>query len=219
MTWFDYHDSHRNEFKKGVKKKKEKFKLLENNIGYVDMGIITEKNIPDMIEALKNTKAIIFDIRNYPKGTAQEISNFLYPHEKNFVIYTIPDLSYPGRFTWSSGSKSGFDNKDNYKGKVIVLVNEKSQSHAEWTAMCFQAADNTTVIGSQTSGADGNVSVFDFKAFRTLFTGLGVFYPDKRETQRIGIVPDIEIKQTIKGIQEGKDEVLDRALLFIENGK
>lgn len=39
------------------------------------------------------------------------------------------------------------------------------------------------------------------------------------ETQRIGIIPDIEIKTTIKGIQEGKDEVLDRALLFIETGK
>ncbi|CAM3574699.1 hypothetical protein FLCH110379_11415 [Flavobacterium chungbukense] len=39
------------------------------------------------------------------------------------------------------------------------------------------------------------------------------------ETQRIGIIPDIEIKPTIKGIQEGKDEVLDRALLFIETGK
>jgi len=38
-------------------------------------------------------------------------------------------------------------------------------------------------------------------------------------TQRTGIIPDIEIKPTIKGIQEGKDQVLDRALLFIETGK
>lgn len=219
MTWFDYHDSHRNEFKKGAQKKKERFKLLANNIGYVDMGIIKEKNIPDMIEALKDTKAIVFDIRNYPKGTCREISNFLNPQERKFATYTIPDLSYPGRFTWGSGTSSGFDNKNNYKGKVIVLLNEKTQSHAEWSAMCFQASGKTTVIGSQTSGADGNVSVFDFKGFRTLFSGIGVFYPDKRETQRIGIVPDIEVKQTIKGIQEGKDEVLDRALLFVEAGK
>ena len=39
------------------------------------------------------------------------------------------------------------------------------------------------------------------------------------ETQRIGIIPDIEAKPTIKGIQEGRDEVLERAILFIENGK
>ncbi|MCP2026646.1 C-terminal processing protease CtpA/Prc [Flavobacterium sp. HSC-32F16] len=219
MTWFDYHDSHRNEFKKEGQKEKQKFTLLEHNIGYVDIGEIKVKNIPDMIAALKNTKAIIFDIRSYPRGTAREISKFLNSQEKDFVIYTRPDFSYPGRFKWDVVSKSGVDNKDNYKGKVIVLVNEKTQSNAEWTAMCFQASGNATVIGSQTSGADGNVSVFDFKGFRTLFTGIGIFYPDRRETQRIGIVPDIEIKPTIKGIQEGKDEVLDRALLFAETGK
>ena len=57
------------------------------------------------------------------------------------------------------------------------------------------------------------------KGLHTSFSGIGVYYPDKSETQRIGIIPDIEIKPTIKGLQEGKDEVLDRALLFIETGK
>ncbi|WP_316636205.1 S41 family peptidase [uncultured Flavobacterium sp.] len=218
MTWFDYHDSHRNEFKKGAQKKKEKFKLLDNNIGYVNMGLIKVRHVPDMIEALQFTKAIVFDMRNYPQGTFGEISNFLNAHEKEFAVYTRPVLSYPGRFKWSGESKSGFENKDNYKGKVIVLLNEDSVSQSEWTAMCFQAAGSTTIIGSQSAGADGNVSEFDFEGFHTLFSGIGVYYPDRRETQRIGIVPDIEVKPTIKGIQEGKDEVLDRALLFIEKG-
>lgn len=219
MTWYDYHDSHRNEFKKGARKKKEKFKLLDNNIGYVDMGIIAIKNIPNMIEALKNTKAIVFDMRNYPKGTFEPIGKFLNQQEKKFAIYTHPDLSYPGRCIWSSGSSIGFDNKDYYKGKVVLLLNEKTQSQAEWTAMCFQTSGNVTIVGSQTSGADGNVSIFDFEGFNTSFSGIGVYYPDRRETQRVGIVPDIEIKPTIKGIQEGKDEVLERALLYIETGK
>ena len=219
MIWYNYHDSHRNEFKKGAQKIKEKFKLLENNIGYVDMEILKSKNVPAMIEALKSTKAIVFDMRNYPRGTWEEISQFLNSQEKEFAIYTRPDYTYPGRFVWNGSTKSGSENKDNYKGKVIVLLNEKSVSQSEWTAMCFQTAGNTTIIGSQTAGADGNVSQFDFKGFHTLFSGIGVYYPDGRETQRIGIVPDIEVKPTIKGIQEGKDEVLDRALAFIETGK
>jgi len=220
MIWYDYHDSHRNEFKKGVKKKKEKFKVLDNNVGYVDMGILKNANVPNMIDALKATKAIVFDMRNYPNGTFREISNFLNAHEEKFAIYTYPDFSYPGRFKWQKeGTKCGSENKDNYKGKVIVLLNEDSISQSEWTAMCFQTAGNTTIIGSQTAGADGNVTELDFKEFHTRYSGVGVYYPDKRETQRIGIVPDIEVKPTIKGIQEGKDEVLDRALTFIETGK
>lgn len=219
MIWFNYHDSHRNEFKKGVIKKKDKFKLLDNNIGYVNMGEIKPKQIPNMIQTLKATKAIVFDMRNYPNGTWKDISDFLNPHEKAFCVYTMPYLNYPGRYAWNKERKCGLENKDNYKGKVIVLLNEKSISQSEWTAMCFQTAGNTTIIGSQTAGADGNAFEFDFKGFHTIFSAIGVYYPDRRETQRIGIIPDIEVKPTIKGIQEGKDEVLDRALTFIETGK
>jgi C-terminal processing protease CtpA/Prc len=184
------------------------------------MGALKVKNIPAMIEKLKTTKAIVFDMRNYPNGTYVGISNFLNAKEQNFAIYTKPDLMYPGRFKWSKPHPTGSENNTNYKGKVIVLLNEKSISQSEWTAMCFQTAGNTTIIGSQTAGADGNVSEFDLiKAIFTRFTGIGVYYPDKRETQRIGIIPDIEAKPTIKGIQEGRDEVLERAILFIENGK
>jgi hypothetical protein len=42
--------------------------------------------------------------------------------------------------------------------------------------------------------------------------GIGVFYPDKRPTQRIGIVPDVEVRPTIAGIRAGRDEVLEEGL-------
>ena len=210
-------EAQKNNFKKT---KTEKFKLLTKNIGYVNMGAIAVKNIFEMIAVLKNTEAIIFDMRNYANETWEEISNFLNDKPKVFAIYTKPDLSYPGRFIWSEGTSCGIKNNENYKGKVIVLLDENSISQSEWTAMCFQTAPNTTIIGSQTAGADGNNSDFEYiKGFDTHFTGIGVYYPDRRETQRIGIVPDIEVKPTIKGIQEGRDEVLDRALQFIETGK
>ena len=111
------------------------------------------------------------------------------------------------------------NNSNYYKGKVAILVNESTQSHAEFSTMALQVFPNSKVIGSQTAGADGNVSKFNIAGNLTAFTGLAVFYPDGRETQRIGIVPDIEVKPTIKGIKEGKDEVLERALEYIKTGK
>lgn len=45
-----------------------------------------------------------------------------------------------------------------------------------------------------------------------MISGIGVFYPDKRPTQRIGIVPDIEVKPTIAGLRAQRDEVLDAAI-------
>lgn len=48
-----------------------------------------------------------------------------------------------------------------------------------------------------------------------MISGNAVYYPDGRETQRIGIVPDIEAKPTIKGIREGRDEPLEKAIEII----
>jgi C-terminal processing protease CtpA/Prc len=79
--------------------------------------------------------------------------------------------------------------------------------------MAFRAAPHAVVVGSTTAGADGNVSPFELPGgLRTMISGLGVFYPDGRPTQRVGIVPDILAKPTIGGIRAGRDEVLERAL-------
>jgi C-terminal processing protease CtpA/Prc len=86
--------------------------------------------------------------------------------------------------------------------------------------MALQTAPDVTSIGSQTAGADGNVTTIVFPgSYKVWMTGLGIYYPDGRPTQRVGIVPDIEVKPTIKGITEGRDEVLERAIEFIATGR
>lgn len=101
---------------------------------------------------------------------------------------------------------------------MVLLVGEISQSRTEFTAMCLQAGDNVTTIGSQTSGADGTVSRFEMVGnYKTMITGVGIFYPDKTETQRKGVKIDIVCKLTIDGITSKKNEVLERALDYINN--
>ena len=105
------------------------------------------------------------------------------------------NLNNPGEFNFDRSKKLGSNKKSAYQGKVVLLVDERTQSQAEFTAMGFQAAPNTTVIGSTTAGADGNYSRIILPGgLATGISGIGVFYPDGSPTQRIGIVPDIEIK-------------------------
>lgn len=204
------------EFNYKWQNEKEKFKILDGNIGYVNMGTIKIKEVPDIMDSLMNTKAIIFDIRNYPKGTLYSLSKYLTSAQREFFKVTIPDLNYPGKFIWREGGWGAYNRELIYKGKVILLVNEKSQSHAEFTVMCLQTGDKVTTIGSQTSGADGNVSRFEMVGgYKTMISGIGIFYPDKTETQRKGVKVDIEIKPTIQGIINGKDEVLEKAIEYI----
>ncbi|MBB4800570.1 C-terminal processing protease CtpA/Prc [Flavobacterium nitrogenifigens] len=216
INFYEYKD-----LKINYENNSEKYKFLENNIGYANLAVLTPDDVPAMMEQFKNTKTIIFDIRNYPQGTNFAIAEYLNPEPKNFVKSIDADLSSPGRFIWrKEDTPCGKINPDYYKGNVILLVNEKSISHSEFTAMTLKVAPKATIIGSQTAGSDGRSYRFEIiKGLWTSFTTYGVFYPDKKETQRIGIVPDIEVKPTILGIQQGKDEVLERAILFAKNEK
>ena len=197
-------------------------KVLPGNIGYINMGDINAQQVDSAIAIVKNTSGIVMDVRNYPRGTMYLFAIFFNPASMPFVKFTAVDSTYPGQVVWTppfmAGQPNG--NPDHYRGRVAILVDERTQSHAEFSVMALRTAPDNKVIGSQTAGADGNVTPFVLPGgVRTLFTGLGVYYPDGRPTQRIGIVPDIEIRPTLKGVRAGRDEVLERALEYIRTGR
>lgn len=192
------------------------YKLLDNNIGYVTLASIKDEDVPLIKEQFMQTKGIIIDIRNYPSTFVPfTLGSYFMSESRPFVKFTKGSTVNPGEFRF--GDELIIDHEEKaYKGKLIVIVNEITQSSAEYTAMAFRAGDNTTVIGSTTAGADGNVSTIYLPGgLRTLISGIGIYYPNGEETQRVGIVPDIEVKPTIKGIRNGKDELLEKAIELI----
>ena len=99
---------------------------------------------------------------------------------------------------------------------MAILVDEVTQSQAEYTTMAFRSRPGTVVVGSQTAGADGNVSAIPIPgAQRTMISGIGVYYPDGTPTQGIGIVPDLEVRPSIAGIRAARDELLEAAVLRV----
>ena len=193
------------------------FKMITPDIGYIYPGTIKNEYLPMIMNKVQNTKGLIIDFRCYPNDDMIFVlGKYLMPDSTKFVSWSRGNILQPGYFTMVDGDKVGKVNKDYYKGKVIILVNETTQSSAEYHAMAFKAAPKAIVIGSTTAGADGNVSsIYLPGGIQTGISGLGVYYPDGRETQRIGIVPDIEVKPTIKGIKLKKDEVLEKAIEII----
>ena len=194
------------------------YKMLQNDIGYITLANIQKEDVPKIKDEFKNTKGMIIDIRNYPNASVyEELGEYFISTDTPFVKYTEPNFNNPGEFIYQEPTVLKA-NKNTYKGKIIVLVNEITQSHAEYTAMAFRTAKKTTIIGSTTAASDGNVSyIYLPGGIRTRFTGLGMYYPDGTETQRVGIIPDIEVIPTIEGIRQGKDELMDKAIEVINN--
>jgi len=195
------------------------FKLMENNIGYINNGIVTKDDLPKIWPEVMKTKALIIDIRNYPKDFhIFDLAKLLLPDSTPFVKFSQASTLYPGLFTYTDILTVGQKNPNYYKGRVVILVNEMTQSSAEYHSMAYRTHPNAFVIGSQTAGADGNVSSFTLPGdINTLISGIGVYYPDGKETQRVGIVPDIEVHPTIEGIKNGRDELLEKAIEILNS--
>lgn len=192
------------------------FKMLDDNIGYVTLQTIQKEDISKIKKEFKNTKGIVIDIRNYPSTFVPfSLGSYFVSSSTPFAKFTKGIVNNPGEFKFTKTLKIHRGLRT-YKGKLVVLVNEFSQSQAEYTAMAFRAGDNTTIIGSTTAGADGNISSITLPGgLTTMISGIGVYYPNGEETQRIGIVPDIEVKPTVSGIINGKDELLEKAIEVI----
>jgi C-terminal processing protease CtpA/Prc len=198
--------------------------MLPGNIGYADLSRLTVPMVDSMFELFKNTKGIILDDRGYPQGTAWAIAPRL--TDKRAVPaaqFQRPLVISPDSSQWTN---QGFvqyiptPTKWRYTGKTVLLVDERTISQAEHTGLFFEAANNTTIIGSPTMGANGDVTSVNLPGgVIAYFTGHDVRHADGRQLQRVGLKPDIVVRPTLAGIRAGRDEVLSRAIEFLNGSK
>ena len=196
------------------------FRMLTDEIAYLNNGTLNADNLGEYWAQIRDTKGLIIDNRNYPsKPGANRVGEFLMPNETPFAKFTFCSIQEPGLVVLGGMSmNTGKENAAYYQGKVVILVNEVTQSAAEFHAMAYRVHPSATVMGSTTAGADGNVSPIVLPGgISTAISGIGVYYPDGGETQRVGIVPDVVVRPTIAGVKAGRDEVLERAVQFINN--
>jgi C-terminal processing protease CtpA/Prc len=187
--------------------------MLTPEVAYLKLSSIVAADIPDYMRRARNARVLVVDIRNYPSEfVVFSLGGHFVTEPTEFARFTRGDASNPGAFHFTP-PVSLQPIEPHFGGRVVILVDEASQSQAEYTAMAFRAATDALVVGSTTAGADGNVSPIPLPGgVGALISGIGVFYPDRTPTQRIGIVPDVEVTPTIRGIREGRDEVLEEAV-------
>jgi carboxyl-terminal processing protease len=183
--------------------------------GYIHMGKIVSSQVSAAYNFVKNQPLIIFDVRNYPQGTIWDFKPLLFPSPTVSANYFIPDLSYPGYY-YTANDIDNFgtwSNSNPYNGKIIILVKEETQSHAEYTAQILRTFPNAITIGSQTAGADGNIAFVDLPGnLRTYWSSLGWYQANWYNPQRAGVQVDTVVHPTIAGVRHGIDEVLQRAI-------
>ena len=201
-------------------------RMLPGNVGYADLDRLPVSSVDSMFELFRGTRAIIFDMRGYPQGTAWPIAPRL--AERPGVVAarfqnpvaTIPRMSLEQvgeqEMTYTFAQRLDQTTKPRYRGRTVMLIDERTISQAEHTGLFFEAANRTKFVGSPTSGANGDVTAFVVPGGISIsFSGHDVRHADGRQLQRVGLQPDVAVKPTIAGIRAGRDEVLDAALRYL----
>ena len=201
--------------------------LLPSGYGYVDLDRLQAGEVDKMFDTIKETPAVIFDMRGYPNGTAWSIAPRL--TDKGNVVaalfsrpileatsLTNAELADSASYTFSQRIPDGPG--DVYKGKVVVLINEDAISQAEHTCLFFEAATDVTFIGTPTAGANGDITFMVLPGnLAVSFSGHNVRHADGRQLQRVGIQPTIKVAPTVRGLVDGRDEILEAAIKFLQS--
>jgi hypothetical protein len=124
---------------------------------YIEFAVIEPGEIDSVMKICMDKKGIVFDLRSYNNdGRLMKVFNYLFKTPQFFGIKTHADFNAPGMFCFEDNiidkkiKTIGKINPEAYKGLVVVLINEYTQSAEELWAMVFRKIPGAVFIGSQT---------------------------------------------------------------------
>ena len=196
------------------------------NVGYVDLERLEKGEVDAMFDTLAGTRGIIFDMRGYPNGTAGLLARHLETDPAPRVAALsatnlVSPLSLDGSSRIVSAETLYRDAAaKHYTGKTVMLIDDRTLSAAEHTGLYLEAANGTTFIGSRSAGANGYTTWVCLPGdLCVTFSGEEIRHGDGRQLQRVGLVPDVPVTPTLGGAREGRDEVLERAVEYLNLGR
>lgn len=194
--------------------------VVANGIARINIGSLTYKDEQNLENFLASYDKLIIDLRAYP--AEYDVIHKLFPtyffsKAREAAEVLLPQADCPGSFIRSTLLTGKTANPDKlYGGKIVLLVNACTQSMSEYFAMFLQTIPGVVTIGSQTAGADGNVTRIQLPYAAFNLTGLGVCYPDGTNAQRNGVKIDMIVEPTAEGMIRGGDEQLQTAIDYLQ---
>lgn len=202
------------------------FRLISPRVGYADLARLEVNQVEEMFRLFRGTTAIVFDMRGYPRGTAWAIAPRINTKGVRYAarfrraqVSALSTEEAEAAFSFSQPlpEPSGVEV---YRGRTLMLIDDRAISQSEHTGLFFEVANGTAFVGSPSAGANGDVTSTTVPGGITIgFTGHDVRHADGRQLQRVGLQPDVPVEPTLAGLRAGRDEVLDRALRYLEDGR
>ncbi len=195
------------------------FRVLPGNVGWVHLGRLRVSEVPKLFEQLGGTRALVLDLRGYPRGVVPALAPYLNTRNARYgslALWNVIEGPYQDT-RFHSRSPVAQEQVPLYRGRTVTLIDERAISQAESAGLLLEAVNATTFVGSPTAGANGDTTDFSLPGGITfIFSGAEIRHVDGGQLQCLGIQPHIQIRPTLQGLQAGRDEVLEAALRLLE---
>jgi hypothetical protein len=193
---------------------------LKPRVWYVDLTRATAEQLRPVMATLATAAGVVFDLRGYPTDAGARVLPFLLGEPESDRWMHIAQITGPfGEMAgWQSVGWNMKPATPRITGTVVFMTDGRAISYAESVMGYVKDRKLGTVVGSATAGANGNVIRFPVPGgFTIMFTGMRVTGHDGQTPFHLaGVQPDVPATPTIKGLREGRDEVLERALAIVQ---
>jgi C-terminal processing protease CtpA/Prc len=202
-------------FNEYVEKRPEKITELKPGIFYVDIDRVTEEEFREAVPELAKATGIVFDLRGYPRKCGMTPISYLTGKPVRSGRWHIPVVLYPDRekmqFAFSDWALPPLSPR--FKAKTAFLTDGRAISAAETFLGIIEKHNLAEIVGTPTAGTNGNVNPFTVPGgYRIMWTGMKVLKQDGSRHHGVGILPTVPVARTLRGVAEGRDEQLDRAV-------
>ncbi len=192
---------------------KMKPQWLNDSVAYWHLASAKQDNVESFYRQVCNAQYIILDLRCYPYPSSfRELSKCFIPKTENFSYIVYPDSQRPGEFKYVAGPQH-LGSEHYYKGNVILLVDNQTESFSEYLCMMLQKNPKAITVGTSSSGANGNVHLYEFPGgVMTFLTGLGVLDSNYSPMNGRGVKIDVPILFDANTIPANVDPYLSKAI-------
>ena len=212
-------------------KAKNKYYSINDSVSYINLLYSSASDVKAALKKFRNSRCIIIDNRGYPADkTYSALFNRLTGGNDRIInYYKQNSTTFTGTFPENFLNNPyyhlrGFANilkpfYRKYKGKVIVLFDETTLSHAEFRNQGFSFIKNKVItVGRNTAGANGAIYFRYLPGkIRIAFTGDIVTFPNGESTQKKGMRPNYYVEDSINSIRNGEDDILNKAIKVATN--
>jgi C-terminal processing protease CtpA/Prc len=189
--------------------------LLEPGIFYLNLSKLTLQDFVTSLPQLSQAKGIIFDLRGYPVNILITTLGYLSKTPLTSPQWGFPIVEQPDHIgmtfdyqTWSLNPLQPY-----LTAKKVFIANESAISLAETWLSIVNEYHLAEIVGEPSAGENCNaISEWLPGDYRITWSGCKVLNLDGTQFHGIGVQPTIPVNQTIQGIIEGRDELLEKAV-------